>query len=232
MSSPAPVDEPAEKPLRRDAERNRQRILLAAREVFAERGLGVSLDDIARHAGLGVGTVYRRFRDKEQLIDALFAERIDAVRDLARAALDIEDPWDGFVALLEGSTELQVADRGLKELLLSSDHGRGRVREARERIVPLAAAVMQRAQVAGVLRPDLCTQDIPLLHMLVGAAADAGRSVDPELWRRYLALLLDGLRADAAAAGDGLPVAALEEEALQAVLRRPRVGQGASGHGH
>ena len=83
---------PAERPLRRDAERNRQRILEAARVVFAERGLSGSHDDIAREAGVGVGTVYRRFPDKEQLIDALFEERIEEIADVARAAADHPDP--------------------------------------------------------------------------------------------------------------------------------------------
>ena len=96
-SSPLRYDEhmatTTQRPLRKDAERNRQRIIDAAREVFAERGLGVSLDDIARHAGVGVGTVYRRFPDKEQLIDALFDERLDAIAARAESATEIADPW-------------------------------------------------------------------------------------------------------------------------------------------
>ena len=86
---------PPERPLRKDAERNRQRILEAAGELFAERGLGVTLDDVAHHAGVGVGTVYRRFPDKEVLIDALFEQRIEAIATIASEALEIEDPWDG-----------------------------------------------------------------------------------------------------------------------------------------
>jgi AcrR family transcriptional regulator len=89
------------RPLRRDAERNRQRILAAAGELFAERGLSVTLDDIARHAGVGVGTVYRRFPDKNELIDALFEDRLKALCAAAEAALASDDPWDGLVLFLE-----------------------------------------------------------------------------------------------------------------------------------
>src|SRR3954466_13328981 len=110
----------ADRPLRKDAERNRQRILTAAGELFTERGLGVTLDDIARHAGVGVGTVYRRFPDKELLIDALFEQRIESISAVAAQALEIEDPWEAFQFYFEQGSELQARDRGLKELLTCS----------------------------------------------------------------------------------------------------------------
>src|SRR6476469_5774575 len=113
MSSLAPT----ERPLRKDAERNRLRILDAAGELFAQRGLGVTLDDIARHAGVGVGTVYRRYPNKEVLIDALFEQRIQAICAIAADALAIADPWDAFVYSLETGAELPARLRGLKELL-------------------------------------------------------------------------------------------------------------------
>src|SRR3954463_5531718 len=91
---------PSERPLRRDAERNRLRILDAARVVFAERGLSASHDDIAREAGGGGGPVSRRFPEKEQLIDALFEARIDEIADVARAAVDHPDPWEALVGFL------------------------------------------------------------------------------------------------------------------------------------
>src|ERR1700722_5589931 len=88
------------RPLRRDAARNRQRVLKAASEVFTERGLDVSLDEVARHAGVGVGTVYRRFRTKEDLVEALFVERIEAVAALAEDAAEAPDPWSGLASFL------------------------------------------------------------------------------------------------------------------------------------
>src|SRR5262249_52747464 len=149
------VPEIVDKPLRRDAERNRQRILAAARELFAEHGLEVTLDDIARAAGVGVGTVYRRFPDKDQLIEALFEERIDEVHAAAEAALEIADPWEAYVTFLTRALELQASDRGLKEVLLGSSYGRDRIERARAKIQPVVVTLLRRAQEAGAIRDDL-----------------------------------------------------------------------------
>src|SRR3954451_11483124 len=113
----------AEPRLRRDAERNRQRILAAAADAFAEGGLAVTMDEIARCAGVGVGTVYRRFPDKELLIEALFEQRLEELVALAEDALAHDDPWDGLVAFLERLLAVQAGDRGLKEVALGTAHG-------------------------------------------------------------------------------------------------------------
>src|SRR5919112_2460198 len=131
----------SDRPLRADAERNRRRILAAASTVFAERGLEVSLDDIAAAAGVGVGTVYRRFPDKDALIDALFEDKIRAVADKVRASLEVADPWEGFEAFMRGVCASHAADRGLKEAMLSGDRGRERMQIAREHMAPLAGQV-------------------------------------------------------------------------------------------
>src|SRR5579862_1591321 len=110
----------ADRPLRADAERNRRRIMDSARALFAERGLDVTLNDIAHHAGVGVGTVYRRFPSKDDLIDALFEDGVSRIAGIAREGLEDPDPWNGFVSTLERLLELQEADRGLKELLTST----------------------------------------------------------------------------------------------------------------
>jgi len=185
---------PTDRPLRRDAERNRQRILEVAREAFAEDGLAVTLDEIARRAGVGVGTVYRRFPDKEQLIDALFEERIGEVVALAEAALRVEDAWDGLVGFLEGATAAHADDRGLKEVALSGAHGLERVARARQLMFPLVTQLVERAQVQGSLRADLEPTDLPLLQLMLGSLSDCTRDVDPEVWRRFLGILTDGLR--------------------------------------
>ena len=130
----------SERPLRRDAERNRQRILEAAREAFAEDGLSVTLDEIARRAGVGVGTIYRRFPDKEQLIDALFETRMNEFAAEAEAALLADDPWAGLVRFLERATEQHACDRGFKEVALSGAHGLERVARARQLMFPLVSA--------------------------------------------------------------------------------------------
>src|SRR5438045_1329294 len=106
---------PPDRPLRADAERNRQRILDAARELFADQGLNVTLNDIAHHAGVGVGTAYRRFANKEEVIDALFEEELQKVAGVANEALAEPDAWSGLVTFLERSLHMQFGDRGLNE---------------------------------------------------------------------------------------------------------------------
>src|SRR4051812_10929719 len=125
-----------ERPLRADAVRNRQRLIDAARELFAERGFDVTLDDIAKHAGVGVGTAYRRFAHKDDLIDALFEEELAKIVEVADAAAAHEDPWEGLVYWLEHLTEMQVANRGLKSVMTSSARGQDRGAAGRAQIGP------------------------------------------------------------------------------------------------
>jgi AcrR family transcriptional regulator len=209
----------SDRPLRRDAERNRQRILAAAGELFTQRGLSVTLDDIARHAGVGVGTVYRRFPDKEVLIDALFEQRLEAMVAIATEALADPDPWNGLVLFFERGCERQAHDRGLKELLASSTHGGGCVVDARDQLRTLVTELFDRAKAAGVVRADADPYDAPLIHMMLGTVMDRTRDVAPEIWRRYLGMLLDGLRPGTPAP---LPMNALASPALDAVMRRTR----------
>lgn len=185
----------AARPLRRDAERNRRRILEAAAEAFAERGLTITMDDIAAHAGVGVGTVYRRFPQKDLLIEALFEERVGELVALAEEALHAEDPWEGLVGFLERAQALQASNRGLKELVLSTAHGRDRVACVRERLGPLTEGLVTRAQASGQLRADVDGSDLPLVQVMLGAVVDITRDVAPDTWRRMLALMIDGLRA-------------------------------------
>jgi AcrR family transcriptional regulator len=207
-----------ERPLRKDAERNRQRILDAARELFAVQGLGVTLNDIAHFAGCGVGTVYRRFPDKEQLIDALFEERVGELVERAEVALTDPDPWDGLVGFLEFGLELQARDRGLKEVLLSTYEGRARVAGVRRRLDPMIGQLLDRAHAAGAVRPEIAHQDMLVMSVMLGAVIDVSREIEPELWRRYLALMLRGLRSDANPL-EPLPVGPPTDEQLEEVMR-------------
>jgi len=206
------------RPLRKDAERNRQRILEAAREVFAERGLGVSLDDIAKHAGVGVGTVYRRFPDKELLIDALFEDRVGEILNAASESLDVKDPWLAVAGFLQRALELQVEDRALKELLLSTTESHARIEHARRRIQPVIATLLERAQRAGVLREDLAVSDLVLIQHAIGEVADYSREAAPEVWRRMLVIALDGLRPDRRRVTP-MPVAPLDDEQISCSMR-------------
>jgi len=185
----------APKQLRADAERNRQRILDAARELFAERGLGVTLNDIAHHAGVGVGTVYRRFPDKRQLIDGLFEQRLQDLVTLMNAAAANPDPWEGLAGFLRQALELQASDRALRELITGMPDGLERVSRIRNELLPLGSELVRRARESGQLRDDVEPQDLPLVQLMLTAIIDATRDVDPELWRRYLAVVLRGLSA-------------------------------------
>ncbi|MDQ6607407.1 MAG: TetR/AcrR family transcriptional regulator [Actinomycetota bacterium] len=185
-----------EKPLRRDAERNRLRIVDAARELFAQRGLGVTLNDIAHHAGVGVGTVYRRFPDKSQLIEELFEERLEDLVALMEAAIADPDPWHGLITFLERALELQAGDLAFKDLVLSSPTGLDRVGRIRSRLYPLALQLVARAHETGQLRADIQPTDLPLIQLMLSTVIDGARDTDPELWRRYLQIVIQGLRAD------------------------------------
>jgi AcrR family transcriptional regulator len=184
-----------ERPLRKDAERNRQRILEAARELFTRRGLAVTLNEIAHHAGVGVGTVYRRFPDREKLIEALFEERLEQIGELLETARAEPDPWRALTRFYERALELQAADRGLRELLLGAPGAPERLTHLRARLEPLAAALVERARAAGDLRADCEPEDLGVVHLMLSAVIDAGHDVSPELWRRYFAIVLQGLRA-------------------------------------
>lgn len=161
----------------------------AARELFAQRGLEVTLNDIARHAGVGVGTVYRRFPDKDALIDALFEQRVEELVAIARAGLDATDAWAGVVTAITSILEIQDADRGLKELMLSADTGRAQVGRMRERMAPIVAQLIARARERGELREDIVPQDFALIQIMLGAVIDVAREHAPGLWRRYLEII-------------------------------------------
>ena len=187
------IDKPC-RGLRKDAERNRQRVLTAARELFAIRGMEATLNDVAHHAGVGVGTVYRRFATKEELVEAIFEEGIAEVVCLAETALQHSNSWDGFVWFIERHCELAATDRGLREMVYSKAYGGDRVDCAREQLVPLISKLVDRARSDGYLRADIAHSDTPIIGLLAGTVSEWAGHVDPELWRRYVALLLEGMR--------------------------------------
>lgn len=209
-----PGSETHARPLRRDAEHNRDRVVQAARKAFAEDGIDVSVEAIARRAGVGIATLYRRFPTKEELIDAVLEDAFADIREAAEDALELEDAWVGLTTFLERVFELHVRNRGLKDVIASDTHGRERLESARAALRPRIAQIFLRAQEQGTLRTDLTTEDIPMLFWTGGRVAELTSSVAPELWRRYLGLLLDGLRTDAATP---LPHPPLTSEQLERV---------------
>jgi AcrR family transcriptional regulator len=214
------ADGTAQRPLRSDAERNRQRILSAAGNVFAEHGLGATMDEIADQAGVGVGTVYRRYPEKQLLIDALFEERIEELARVGEQALAAADPWQGLLTYLEAAIAQQAANRGLRDLLLSSTYGHDRVARARERLAPITAQLLERAQKDGELRPDLAANDVPLLYLMLGAIVDYTRDVEPAAWRRIFVLVADGLKTRRTEPSR-LPTGPLEDDQVDEAMRRP-----------
>jgi AcrR family transcriptional regulator len=179
--------------LRRDAEINRRRIIAAAHEVFRERGMAATLNDVAAHAGVGVGTVYRRFANKEELVDALFDDMIDTVASIAEEAVADPDAWRGLTTSLEKVCEVQAFDRGLREVMLGTGRGPRRQAQVSERVRPAVDLLLARAKEQGMLRADAVGVDLPMIQLMVAAITD--HTGQPDLWRRYLRLLLDGLRA-------------------------------------
>jgi AcrR family transcriptional regulator len=213
-----------ERVLRRDAEVNRQRVLAAARGLFAERGLDVTLHDVAHRAGVGVGTVYRRFANRDELLDSLFEESVERLRRVARAAGGFEDPWAGFVYLLEHSIEMMAEDRGLWTMATSTPSKVRQAARAQEHFWAVIPELVRRAQLSGALRADLTPSDIGVICIMVGTSADLTRLVDPGAWRRYLALLLDGLRSSRVATTP-MPAGALTEADYNAALHSWRPGK-------
>ena len=207
------------RPLRRDAELNRQRILRAAAEVFTQRGLDATLDDVARQAGVGVGTVYRRFPDKETLVAELFQDRIDAMVAVAEDAYAAPDPWQALVTFLEYAAATMAGDLGLRQLMMFATYGGDRVWYARQRNAPLVTKLVERAQAAGQLRSDLRPTDIPFIVFVLTDAAQFARRVNPDIWRRYLTLILDGLRPGREGVSP-LPVPALRPDEFEMTMRQ------------
>jgi AcrR family transcriptional regulator len=205
-----------------------QRILAAAGEVFADRGLDATLADVAAHAGVGVASVYRRFANKDELILELFAERFAHWERLAREAADAPDPWDGFVRYFEESTDALVRDRGFRELVLgaytaSAGWARGATPDRLYALFARTEAAMRehhtrlvrRSQAAGELRADIEPTDMLVLTMSVQATLNlAAAATRPDIYRRVLAIVLDGLR-PARQGPSPLPVGPLTDDDLR-----------------
>jgi len=191
------VAPPDERPLRSDARRNRQKVLAAARAVFSEHGREAQMDDVARRAEVGVGTVYRHFPTKEALIEALMVDSFQAIAAQATAALEIEDPWEAFASVLWRGAEIMSSDRALSEVFASIPGAMDDASTTVDGLRQSMATLMQRAQSAGVLREDAEVDDIPMLMCGIGSATKKEHRCSAP-WRRHLAIVLDGLRASPA----------------------------------
>jgi AcrR family transcriptional regulator len=217
MSSPADRRSAAGRPaLRADAERNRSRIVKAAREVFAERGLDAPMNEIARRARVGIATLYRRFPVREDLITDVFAEKMGAYAAAMEEALADPDPWHGFCLYVERVCAMQADDHGFTEVLTLTFPAARTFEEMRIAAYRGFSELIARAKSAGRLRPDFSPEDLVLLLManagVVAATADAA----PDAWRRLVAYMIQAFAAGPAGA---LPPAPTGPALYRAMLR-------------
>lgn len=207
------------KPLRRDAARNRDKLLAAAAATFTETGLDASLEEIARRAGVSIGTLYNHFPIREALFDAILPERVAVIDRLGHAALAEADPWRGFTGYLERLFSTLAADRGLRHVMTREYPDAERLTEACHRGFATIAALVERARTDGRLRSDFAMSDLACLIWAMTRIIDTTADVAPQGWRRQLAFMVDGLRSDAA---QPIPVEAMTAEQVTAALAGPR----------
>jgi AcrR family transcriptional regulator len=181
--------------LRADAARNRERIVAAAVEVFAERGLEASTAEIAARAGVGEATLFRRFPTKDDLITAIVAVMLEDAATVATACLEEEDPWRGVELFLYEMAERASADHVISDSTKERCMASPALAVERGRVLDLTVQLVRRAQAAGVLREDIAGQDLMFLMGAVASISDVPfQGLRPDLWKRYLGVVLDGLR--------------------------------------
>ncbi|MFD8495499.1 TetR/AcrR family transcriptional regulator [Amycolatopsis sp. NPDC059657] len=176
---------PEERPLRRDAQRNRELLVVAAREIFGTKGLDAPLEEIARRAGVAIGTLYNRFPTRVDLVEAAFLPQLDQVAQTGAQALAFEDPWEGLVFFVESGCARQATDQGFAEVCAGRIDAPA-LEAAKTAIWDTVSELVARAQDAARLRQDFKPEDL--------LQAIAATSSIPE-WRRHLSFFLDGIRA-------------------------------------
>jgi AcrR family transcriptional regulator len=186
----------ADRPLRADARRNREKILEAAKLAFGETGLHAQMDDVAARAGVGVGTVYRHFPTKEALVRALIVDHMHGMAEIGHEMLDDTalDPWDAFSGFLWRCAEQKfVLDRTLSGVFSTAPASDFRqAAEDETDLRDVGAQLLSRAQADGAVRADARAEDIPVI--MCGLAGVRESDWGPAAWRRYLTLALAGLR--------------------------------------
>ncbi|HEU4974248.1 MAG TPA: helix-turn-helix domain-containing protein [Baekduia sp.] len=184
------------KPLRADARRNRERIVEAARELFAEEGQAAQMDDVARRAGVGVGTVYRHFPTKSALLGELMAAKFRHHAEVARRWAQEEDAWTGFEGFLRETFAAMARDVTLQQRMSWPSDGEAvaHAEEARQVLVEVFGEIIVRAQEQGTLRRDFSVDQMPALMCAIGAVMAAQSPLVPTA-EPFIEVVLDGLRA-------------------------------------
>jgi len=189
MASP----EKTEKTLRADARRNRESILASAREIFAREGQRAQMDEIAAHAGVGMGTVYRHFPTKAALLTEMVRSRFHGFAEIALAAEDIEDPFESLAEMIRGSAEAVEDDAAFQLAMMGSDELEWEgIEQEKAAFAEPAVRIIERAVEAGAVRPDLSFADYPMI--MCGITSTMYFSPPGSDWRRHTELILAGLR--------------------------------------
>jgi len=208
--------------LRTDAERNRSRIIEAAAVAFARRGLDVPLEEVADEAGVGIGTLYRRFSGRDELIGACFERRLAQYAKVAEDALAAPDAWNGFAGYVERICAMQAADRGLADVMNRSLPNAKALEAHRSRGYALSVRLIQRAQAEGSLRADLVAEDLALLFMANAGVVEVTSGSARGAWRRFVGIFLDGMRS---AGSSPLSPPATPRQTMRAMRRLARTSQ-------
>lgn len=209
----------ATRPLRADARRNHEQVLAAAEAVLSEVGLSASIEEIARRAGVGVGTVCRHFPTKQDLVDAVLRRMFQALVADARAALDVDDPGDAFRSFVVALSGFQVRHRALAEQMAAQIEGSDEGRPFRAALWDAISKLLARAQSAGAVRADIGPSDVAMLVSGVAHATALVGDGQARVRERYVAIVLDGLRP---AEPSALPGRAMSFAQLQRAKDRRR----------
>ncbi|WNI21425.1 helix-turn-helix domain-containing protein [Streptomyces sp. ITFR-16] len=223
-ASAVSADAPGHPPgtgLRADAERNRESILAAARRLYAAEGLGVSMAAVAREAGVGKATLSRRFATREELISAVFADRMDAYAIAVTDALADPEPWRGFARYIEAVCAMQAADRGFADVLTMTFPAAKALEARRAEAYNGFLLLIERAQATGRLRMDFTPEDLVILLMANAGVVAAGGDAAPDAWRRLVGQLLRAFAVPGAEAGP-LPPAPAPTALYRAMVRLSR----------
>ncbi|MEU6919331.1 TetR/AcrR family transcriptional regulator [Streptomyces olindensis] len=203
-------------PLRSDAERNRARIIAAARTVFGRDGINASMASVAREAGVGIATMFRRFPTKQELLAAVFADRMDAYVQATTKALADPDPWNGFTGYIETVCAMQAADRGFADILTTTLPGAQTLEACRAQAYEGFLELITRAKDSGQLREDFTSRDLVLLLMANAGVLTATGDAAPDAWRRLVAWMIQSFQAPARG---HLPEPPQDAALYQAMLR-------------
>lgn len=220
VTEPAPAPTTASvpaRPLRRDAQRNRDSLSAAARAVFAEHGMEASLEQVAKRAGVAIGTLYNHFPARLDLVQEAFADKLAIWVAAAEHALNMDDAWEGLCLFLETMCELQARDRGFNDFASIRLPEGACLAGQQTRIHDLGARIVERAREQGRLRPDLVPEDLAFVIWSHSRIIEATDGIAPHAWRRHLYLMLDGFRAEHA---HPLPEPPLTPEQLYRAMLR------------